>query len=74
MMIFFTNIHEKYLNDALHGFISQQTNFLFFIAVVIDDFSSGGTAEVRRDDERKNPKIIKEVYPKENYSSQHKSK
>ena len=65
--------HEKYLADALEGFVMQKTNFPF-VAVVIDDFSTDGTADVLRQYEAKYPDIIKAVYLQENYYSQHKSK
>lgn len=65
--------HEKYLADALEGFVMQKTNFPF-IAVVIDDFSTDGTADILRKYEAKYPDIIKAVYLQENYYSQRKSK
>lgn len=65
--------HEKYLADALEGFVMQKTDFPF-VAVVIDDCSTDGTADVLRRYEDKYPEIIKAVYLKENYYSQHKSK
>ena len=65
--------HEKYLADALEGFVMQKTDFPF-VAVVIDDCSTDGTADVLRKYEEKYPEIIKAVYLKENYYSQHKSK
>lgn len=65
--------HEKYLADALDGFVMQKTNFPF-VAVVIDDFSNDGTADILRKYEAKYPDIIKAVYLQENYYSQHKPK
>lgn len=65
--------HENYLADALEGFVMQKTTFPF-VAVVIDDFSTDGTADVLRKYEAKYPDIIKAVYLKENYYSQRKSK
>lgn len=65
--------HEKYLANALEGFIMQKTDFPF-VAVVIDDCSTDGTADVLHKYEEKYPEIIKAVYLKENYYSQHKSK
>ena len=65
--------HEKYLSDALEGFVMQKTTFPF-VAVVIDDCSTDGTADVLREYEKKYPDIIKAVYLQENYYSQHKTK
>lgn len=65
--------HEKYLADALEGFVMQKTTFPF-VAVVIDDCSTDGTADVLREYEKKYPDIIKAVYLQENYYSQHKTK
>ena len=65
--------HQNYLEDALKGFLMQETSFPF-IAVVIDDCSTDKTAQVLRAYEKKYPEIIKAVYLKENYYSQQKSK
>lgn len=65
--------HEAFLEDALKGFVMQQTNF-HFIAVVIDDASSDGTADVLRRYEKQYPEIIKAIYLEENYHSQGLSK
>ncbi|MCQ2312937.1 MAG: glycosyltransferase [Paludibacteraceae bacterium] len=65
--------HEKYLTDALEGFVMQKTNFPF-VAVVIDDFSTDGTADVLRKYEAQYPDIIKAIYLTENYHSQRKPK
>lgn len=63
--------HEKYIEDALKGFVMQQTKFPF-CAVVIDDFSTDGTADIIRKYEKKYPDIIKGIYLQENYYSQKK--
>ena len=65
--------HEKYIEDALKGFVMQKTDFPF-CAIVVDDCSSDGTAEIIRKYENKYPDIIKGIYLKENYTSQRKSK
>ena len=65
--------HEKYIEDALKGFVMQKTNFSF-CALVIDDASTDGTAEIIRKYEKEYPDIIKAVYLNENHYSQHKSK
>lgn len=53
--------HEKYLAGVLEGFVMQKTDFPF-VAVVIDDCSTDGTADVLRKYEEKYPEIIKAVY------------
>ena len=65
--------HEKYIEDALKGFVMQKTNFPF-CALVIDDASTDGTADVIRKYENKYPNIIKAIYLKENHYSQKRSK
>ena len=64
---------EKYIADALNGFVRQKTNFPF-CALVIDDCSTDHNADIIREFEKKYPDIIKGVYLKENYYSQKKSK
>lgn len=64
---------EKYIADALNGFVRQKTNFPF-CALVIDDCSTDHNADIIREYEKKYPDIIKGVYLKENYYSQKKSK
>lgn len=58
--------HERYIKDALDGFVSQKTTFPF-VAVVIDDHSSDKTAQIIREYENKYPDIIKGVYLQENH-------
>lgn len=65
--------HQAYLEDALKGFVTQQTSFPY-VAVVIDDCSTDGTAEILRKYESKYPDIIKAFYLEENYYSQNKPK
>ena len=69
----YTYNHEAYIEDALKGFVMQKTNFPF-VAVVVDDASTDGTADVIRRYEAKYPEIIKGVYLKENHYSQKKPK
>ncbi len=69
----FTYNHEKYIEDALKGFIMQKTNFPF-CAIVVDDFSIDRTAEIIRKYEEQYPDIIKGIYLQENYRSQNKAK
>lgn len=73
MALCLTYNHEKYLEDALKGFVMQQTDFRF-VAVVIDDASTDKTADVLRQYEKQYPDIIKAVYLTENHYSQKKPK
>lgn len=65
--------HERYIEEALKGFVMQKTSFPF-VAVVIDDCSIDRTAEIIHKYETSFPDIIKAVYLTENYYSQKKSK
>lgn len=58
--------HEKYIEDALKGFVMQKTDFPF-LAVVIDDCSTDGTADIVRRYEAQYPDIIKGIYHPFNY-------
>ena len=60
--------HEKYIKDALEGFVMQKTNFAFEI-LVHDDASTDKTAEIIREYEAKYPEIIKPIYQTENQYS-----
>lgn len=60
--------HEKYIADALDGFVSQKTNFPIEI-LVMDDASTDGTADIIREYEKKYPEIIKPIYQTENQYS-----
>jgi len=57
--------HEAYIRECLDGFVMQKTNFPF-IAIVHDDASTDGTADIVREYEKKYPHIIKGIYQKEN--------
>ena len=63
--------HEKYVRDALEGFVKQKTNFAFEV-LVHDDASTDKSADIIREYEKKYPDIIKPVYQTENQYSQHK--
>lgn len=53
--------HEKYLRDALEGFVMQRTVFPFEV-LVHDDASTDHSADIIREYEEKYPQIIKPVY------------
>lgn len=60
--------HEKYIRDALEGFIMQQTDFPF-VAIVHEDASTDGTAEILREYAEKYPDVIFPIFEKENQYS-----
>lgn len=65
--------HEKYIEDALKGFVMQKTDFPF-LAVVIDDCSTDGTADIVRRYEAQYPDIIKGIYLPYNFRSRREDK
>ncbi len=60
--------HEPYIRQCLEGFVMQKTNFRF-VAIVHDDASTDGTADIIREFEEKYPDIIKPIYETENQYS-----
>lgn len=60
--------HEPYIRQCLEGFIMQKTNFRFE-AIVHDDASTDGTANIIREYAEKYPDIIKPIYETENQYS-----
>ena len=52
--------HEKYIRDALEGFVNQKTNFPYEV-FVHDDASTDKTASIIREYEQKYPEIIKGI-------------
>lgn len=60
--------HESYIRDALEGFVMQKTNFPF-IAVVHEDASTDGTANVLKEYAKKYPDIIFPIFEEENQYS-----
>lgn len=60
--------HEKYIRDALEGFVMQKTNFAFEV-LIHDDASTDKTADIIREYEAKYPDIIKPIYQNENQYS-----
>ena len=63
--------HEKYIRDALDGFLMQKTSFKYEV-LVHDDASTDSTADIIREYEEKYPDIIKPIYQTENQYSQKK--
>lgn len=59
---------EKYVRQCLDGFVTQQTNFEFE-AIVHDDASSDGTADIIREYAMRYPHIIKPIFETENQYS-----
>lgn len=60
--------HESFIRQCLDGFIMQQTNFRFE-AIVHDDASTDGSADIIREYAAKYPDIIKPIYETENQYS-----
>ena len=64
-VICLTYNHEKFIRQALDGFVMQKTNFPFEV-IVHDDASTDETAKIIREYEIKYPELIKPIYQKEN--------
>lgn len=60
--------HEPYISDTLEGFVMQKTKFPF-VAIVHDDASTDGTADIIRKYAEKYPDIIKPIFETENQYS-----
>ncbi|MCQ2383824.1 MAG: glycosyltransferase [Paludibacteraceae bacterium] len=69
----FTYQHVNYIEDTLKGFVMQRTDFLF-VAVVVDDCSTDGTADIVRKYAEQYPNIIHAICLEENFYSQQKPK
>lgn len=60
--------HAPYIRKCLDGFVMQKTNFRFE-AIVHDDASTDGTADIVREYAEKYPEIIKPIFQTENQYS-----
>ena len=60
--------HEKYIKDAIEGFLSQKTEFDYEI-LIHDDASTDRTADIIRRYEIKYPNKIYGIYQRENQLS-----
>ena len=60
--------HEKYIEKALDGFVSQKTSFDYEV-IVHDDASTDGTRKIIEAYADKYPKIIKPIFQQENQYS-----
>lgn len=63
--------HEPYVEDAIEGFLTQETDFPIEI-LIHDDASTDNTACIIREYESKYPKLIKPIYQVKNQFSQKK--
>ncbi|AFJ01907.1 glycosyltransferase [Methylophaga frappieri] len=63
--------HDAYIEDALEGFLIQETDFPFEI-LIHDDASTDRTADIIREYEAAYPNLIKPIYQVENQYSQGK--
>lgn len=61
--------HEKYIAEALEGFVMQKTSFQYEV-LVHDDASTDNTAQIIREYEKKYPNLIKPIYQSVNQYSQ----
>jgi glycosyltransferase involved in cell wall biosynthesis len=60
--------HESYIEDALEGFLMQETSISFEI-LIHDDASTDKTTEIIKEYEECYPRLIKPIYQKENQFS-----
>ncbi|MCI8485306.1 MAG: glycosyltransferase [Lachnospiraceae bacterium] len=64
-VICLTYNHEKYIEQALKGFIAQKTDFKYEV-IVHDDASTDNTQKIIKRYAKKYPDIIKPIYQKHN--------
>jgi glycosyltransferase involved in cell wall biosynthesis len=62
--------HEKYIADAIDGFLLQKCNFQFEI-IIHDDASTDRTPEIIRNYENRYPGLIRSIYQTENQYSKY---
>ena len=60
-IICFAYNHEKYIRQALDGFVCQKTDFPFEI-IIHDDASTDQTASIIKEYEKNHPKLFKPIY------------
>jgi glycosyltransferase involved in cell wall biosynthesis/radical SAM superfamily enzyme YgiQ (UPF0313 family) len=60
--------HEKFISQAIEGFLMQRTNFPYEI-IIHDDASTDGTAKIIKNYAEKYPDVIKPIFQKENQYS-----
>ena len=60
--------HENFIEDAINGFLIQETNFPFEV-LIHDDASTDSTAKIIKKYEKKYPNIIKPIYQIKNQYS-----
>lgn len=60
--------HEPYIEDAITGFLMQETDFAFEI-IIHDDASTDATASIVRQYQKQYPNIIKPIFQTENQYS-----
>jgi FkbM family methyltransferase len=64
--------HEKYIREAIEGFLRQQTTYPMEI-IIHDDCSTDGTVNIVREYEKKYSDVIRGIYQKENQKSRGKN-
>lgn len=62
--------HEKYIRDALEGFVNQNTNFNYEV-IIHDDASTDGTAKIISEYAARYPDLIVPIFQTENQYSKH---
>lgn len=70
-IICITYNHEKYIEDAIKGFLMQKTNFKYEI-LIHDDASTDNTVNIIKEYEMRYSDLIKAIYQEENQYSKGK--